>query len=40
MLTLSDKARKEKFVCPRAGTEWTEIKHVQTAVSHFLWVFL
>lgn len=31
----SDKARKEKCVCSRAGTEWTEIKHVQTAVSHF-----
>lgn len=32
---LGDKERKEKCVCPRAGSEWTEIKHVQTAVSHF-----
>lgn len=32
---LGDKARKEKCVCTRAGTEWTEIKHVRTAVSHF-----
>lgn len=34
--------RKEKCVCTRAGTGWTEIKHMQTAVSHFqeVWVLL